>query len=85
MQPSSSSNAKSFVRITGNLIMMLRLLKNTIFSSAVHCASDIIKNVTASFETLDTRLLDALCDVNTEGEHDVRQKYSKSLWRKDLV
>ena len=62
---------------------MLHLQKNTIFSSAVHHASDI-KNVRAIFETLETPLLDALCDVNTEGKHDVRQKYSKWLWRKQI-
>ena len=44
------------------------------FSSAVH---HIIKNVRTIFETLDTRLLYALCDVNNEGKHDVRQKYSQ--------
>ena len=43
------------------------LLKSTIFLSATHRASDIIKNVRKIFETLDTRLLDALCDVITEG------------------
>ena len=61
---------------------MLRLLKNTIFSSAVHRASDMIKNVRTIFETSDAQLLDALCDVNTEGNRDVRQKYTKWLWRK---
>ena len=49
---------------------------------AEEAASDIIKNVRTIFETLDTRLLDALCDVNTEGKHDVKQKHSKWLWRK---
>ena len=48
--------------------MKLRLLKNTTFSTAVHRASDIIKIVRTIFETTDTRLLDALCDVNTEGK-----------------
>ena len=48
--------------VTGNLITMLRLLNNTIF----YRASDIIRNVGTSFEILDTRLLVALCDVNTE-------------------
>ena len=43
---------------------------NTIFSSAVHRASDIIKSVRTIFETLDTQLLDTLCDVNTVGKHD---------------
>ena len=42
-----------------------------------HRASDIIKDVRAKFETSDTRLLDALSDVNTERRNDVRQKYSK--------
>ena len=46
---------------TGNAITMLRLLKNAIFSSAIHRDSDIIKNVRTIFETLDTRLLDAIC------------------------
>ena len=50
--------------------------------SAVHCASVIIKKVRTSFETLDTRLPDTLCDANTEGKYDVRQGYSKWLWRK---
>ena len=45
---------------------MLRVVKNTTFSTAVHRASDIIKNVRTIFETSDTQLLDALCDVNTE-------------------
>ena len=54
--------------ITGNLITMLRLLKNTTFSTAVHRSFDIMKNVKAIFETSDTRLLDALCDVNTWGK-----------------
>ena len=52
--------------VTGNLITMLRLLKNKKFSTAVERASDIIKNGRMIFETSDTRLLDALCDVNTE-------------------
>ena len=49
---------------------MIRLLKNTTCSTAIHRASDIIRNVRTIFETLDTRLLDALCDVNTEGNKD---------------
>ena len=57
---------------------MLRLLKNTTFLTAVDHASDIIKNVRTIFETSDTRLLDELCDVNTEGKNDV----SKWLWGK---
>ena len=61
---------------------MLRLLKNTTFLTAVHRASDIMKNVKAIFETSDTRLLDALCDVKTWRKNYVRQKYSKWLWRK---
>ena len=60
---------------------MLCLPKNTVFSSDVHHSSDIIKNVRTIFETLDTGLLDALYDVNTEGKHDVRQKYLKWLWK----
>ena len=36
--------------LTGNLITMLRLLKNT-FPTAMHCAFDIIKNVRTMFET----------------------------------
>ena len=51
---------------TDNLITMLRLLQNTIFSSAVNRASDIIQDKRTMFETLDTRLLDTLCDVNTD-------------------
>ena len=47
---------------------MLRLLKNTTFSTAIDRTSDSIKNVRTIFETSDTRLLDALCDVNTEEE-----------------
>ena len=46
---------------------MLRLLKNTMFLSSVHRASVIMRNVRTIVETLDTRLLDAMCDVNTEG------------------
>ena len=64
-----------FMFITGNLITMLGLLKNTTFSTAVHCASNIIKDVRTKFESSDTRLLDALCDVNTERRIiDVQQK-----------
>ena len=66
-----------FIFITGNLTMMLCLLKNSTFSTAVQGASDIIKDVRTKFETLDTPLLDAMCDVNTEQRDDVRQKYSK--------
>ena len=36
--------------------------------AAIHRTSDIIKNVRTIFETSDTRLLDALCDVNNEGK-----------------
>ena len=50
--------------------------------SAAHRASVIIKNVRTSFKTSDTQLLDALCDANVEGKHDVRQRCSKLLWRK---
>ena len=53
-------------RFTGNLITMLRLLKISIFSTAIHHVSDIIQNVRIIFETLDTRLLEALCEVKTE-------------------
>ena len=45
---------------------MHRLLKNTTFSTAVDRSSDIIKNLRAIFGTSDTRLLNALCDVNTD-------------------
>ena len=63
--------------------MMLYLLKNTTFSTAIHRTSDTIKNIRTIFETSDTGLLDALCDVHdTEGKNDVRQKYSKWPWRK---
>ena len=54
--------------ITGNLITRLRLRKNTTFSAAIHCVSDIIQNVRAIFETLGTRLFKALCDVKTDGK-----------------
>ena len=54
---------------------MLRLLKNSTFLVAIHCASDIIKTVRTIFQTSDAQLFDALCDVNTEGKNDVRQKY----------
>ena len=57
---------------------MLPLLKNTTFSTAVDHTSDIIKNLRTIFETSDTRLLDALCDVNTDEKNDVL----KWLWRK---
>ena len=43
-----------FMFITGNLITMLGLLKNAAFSTAVHRASDIIKDVKTKFETSDT-------------------------------
>ena len=46
--------------------MMFHLLKNTTFSTVKDCVSDILKNVRTIFETSDTQLLDALCDVNTE-------------------
>ena len=68
--------------LTGNLITMLHLLKNETSSNASHVVSDIIQNVRIIFETSDTRLLEALCDVNTAGKNDVRQKYLKLLWRK---
>ena len=55
-----------FMFITGNLITMLGLLKNTTFSTAVHRASDIMKDVRTKFETSDIQMLDSLCDVNTE-------------------
>ena len=58
---------RSVICFVGNLIMMLRLVKNTTFSIAFHRTSDIIKNVTI-FEILNTQLLHALCDVNTEGK-----------------
>ena len=45
---------------------MLRLPKNTIFSSAVHSASDIMKNIRRISETLDNRMLDGLCEIKTE-------------------
>ena len=47
---------------------MLRLLKNTTFSTAVDRASDIIENFRTIFKTSDTRLLDAMCDVKTDGK-----------------
>ena len=60
---------------------MLRLLKNTTFLTAVDRASDIIKNLRTIFETSDTRMLDASCDVNTDEKNDV----SKWLWRKIIL
>ena len=67
---------------------MLCLLKNTTFATAFHRLSDISKNVRTTFEILDTRLLDALCDAKTEEENDISQLgtstrtgYSKWLWR----
>ena len=48
-----------FKFITGNLITMLCLLKNTTFSTAVHRVSDI-KDVRTKFETSDTQLLNTL-------------------------
>ena len=68
--------------LTDNLITMLRLPEYTVFSFAVHRPSDIIKTLEQLLKLLDTRLLEELCDVNTEGIHDVKQKYSKQLWRK---
>ena len=55
-----------FMFITGNLITMLGSLKNRTFSTAVHRTSDIIKDVRTKFETSDIRLLDAMCDLNSE-------------------
>ena len=46
--------------------MMLHLLKISTFSTAIHHIPDIIQNVRIIFETLDTQLLEALCDVKTE-------------------
>ena len=79
---------RGFLRtFTGNLITIgwLRLLNKTIFSTAVHRTSDIIENVRTIFETSDNRLLDELCNVNTEEKNAVRKKSSKWLWRKSLV
>ena len=53
---------------------MLRLLKNTTFSTAVEGAPDTKKNIKTIFKTSDTRLLDEMCDVNTEKKNDVLQK-----------
>ena len=47
---------------------MLHLLKNTTFSTAIHRVSDIMQNVRIIFETIDTRPLEVLCDVKTEGK-----------------
>ena len=61
---------------------MLSLLKNTTFLTAVHRASDIIKNVRTNFETSDTQLLDKkhqrknLC--RTEGLEITLEKKSRS-------
>ena len=43
--------AESVNLITGNLITILRLLNDVIFSSAVHRFSDMMKNVRTIFET----------------------------------
>ena len=53
--------------LTGNLITMLRLLKNTKFQLP-SIALLTAKKVRTIFETSDTGLLDALCDINTEGK-----------------
>ena len=66
-----------YVAFTDNLITMLWLLKNTTFSTAIDSVSDIMQNVRIIFEISETRLLEALCDVKTEGKLDVRPKYSK--------
>ena len=58
------------------LITMLPSLKSTMFSTTVHRVSDIMEIVRKIFEISDTGLLDALCDVKTEGKNDVRHKYS---------
>ena len=43
-----------FMFIIGDLITMLGLLKITTFSTPVHYASDMVKDVRTKFETSDT-------------------------------
>ena len=57
--------------------------ENNIFN-CLHRVS-IIQNARAIFKISDIRLLEALCDVNTDGKTDARQKYSKLLWIKNPV
>ena len=47
-------------------------MKDTTFSTAIDRVFDIMQSVRIIFETSDTRLLKALCDVKTEGKNDVR-------------
>ena len=49
--------------------MMLRLLNNTTFSTAIHRAFDIIKSKNNFLTFIH---LDPLCDVDTAGENDIR-------------
>ena len=74
-----------FMFITGNVIMMLCLLKNTTFSTAIHRTSDIIKDGRTKFETSDTPLLDALCDANTERRNYVKQVFEMALEKKSRL
>ena len=65
---------------TANSVIMLCLLP--IVKTTVHRASDIIKYVKAVFEALYARLLDTLCDVNTD-EKIISDKVW--LWRKNAI
>ena len=69
--------------ITGNLITMLGLLKDTTFSTAIHRASDIIKDIRTTFETqtLDCWKHCVILTLNKEVMSEV--KYSKWVWRKN--
>ena len=63
---------------------MLHLPKISTFSTAIDHIPDIIQDVRIIFETSDTQLFEALCDIKAERKNDVRQKHSKWLWRKIL-
>ena len=58
--------------------MLHHLLKNTTFSTAIDHASDIIKNLRTIFETSDSRLLDTLCDVNTDKKNGLKMALEKN-------
>ena len=64
---------------------MLRLLKNTIFLTVIHRVSDIIQNVRIILETLDTRLMKAMCDVKTEGKMMSNRNTRNGFGEKNLV
>ena len=58
---------------------MQRLLKSTTFSTAIDHASDIFKNQRTIFETSGIRLLDALCDLNSDEKNDVSKEKSNPV------